>query len=478
MPVVVTATSEAARVEPAASIRKGGSRGPQPIIANTRKHMVWQEVRAAALRQKKSRQQDTPEEQEVQDWRTQWKVTAEERVASPHTCYVVTINVGPRGLQACIERLPEVVQQHDTIPMALHLQDVRITKRRLRTIHDLVKRILPDHTMYASLKQCKRARRYNMGVVTLLRNDVAHNATQVPVSHFLQSGDGESGDSADATVQHCAGRVLVLKTSPTGAPGEVWHLNVYQHTSNASVVSRRQVWDACAAVIRAAKEQGAAVILGGDLNAVTGRGQRQQGMALRAVDKVCQDWIRDNQGKAAANSVLARGGVRSWQDPRGRYNADLDHVVAFPSSIPLSHRRLLQTLEVGLDHLPVSVAFHTASLGEHIVIQPDPGHHVPRLQTTDFTEQEPELRQALAEWWGDKHQGVTTEAHDDAQLHAWLKEATQVYGKVSGWTKHPGAHRPRVLKGHRKLGRELDALYVCRREVQRALDVSSKHGLA
>ena len=214
------------------------------------------------------------------------------------------------------------------------------------------------------------------------------------------------------------------------------------------------------------------------MNAVTGRGQRQQAGGNRAADRECQAWISENQGKAAANSVLDRGGPRSWQDPTGRYDADLDHVVAFPSSIPLSHRRLLRPLESGLDHLPVSVAFHTASLGEHIEIHPDPGHHIPRLQTTDFTAQEPELRQALAEWWGADGDDSLDTALQDGKLHAWLKEATQVFGKVSGWTKHLGAYKPRMLKGHRKLGRELDALYVCRREIQRVLEDSSANGSA
>ena len=37
-------------------------RGPTPTVANTRKHMVWQEVRAAALKQKKHREKPSPEE--------------------------------------------------------------------------------------------------------------------------------------------------------------------------------------------------------------------------------------------------------------------------------------------------------------------------------------------------------------------------------------------------------------------------------
>ena len=201
-------------------------------VANTHRHMAWQEVRAAALKQVKVRKTDSPEAQKVLDWKMRWKVTAAERTSSPRTGHVVTINLGPRGFQACIEGLPGVVEQHDTQPVVIHLQDVRITKRRLRTIHDFAKRILPDYTMYAQLKQCTAARRYNMGVISLVRNDAAHDATQVSVSQFLDQDAEHHEDVAD-TVEQCTGRVLVIKTSPPGAPGEVWHVNIYQHTANA-----------------------------------------------------------------------------------------------------------------------------------------------------------------------------------------------------------------------------------------------------
>ena len=109
-------------------------------------------------------------------------------------------------------------------------------------------------------------------------------------------------------------------------------------------------------------------------------------------------------------------------------------MVAFPASIPVGHRRLLRPLETGLDHIPVSVAFHTATVGEQVIMQPDPGHHVPRLQTADFAEQEPALRQALGEWWSQVEAGTsdTTAPLTDEQLRVQLKAATAVYGKVSG----------------------------------------------
>ena len=91
----------------------------------------------------------------------------------------------------------------------------------------------------------------------------------------------------------------------------------------------------CKRVIQQAKEQGAAVIMGGDFNATAHVGQRAS--ADKAVDRYCRQWIRDLQGTAAVSSRADNlRGVRSWQDPQGRYDADLDHMVAFPASIPMS----------------------------------------------------------------------------------------------------------------------------------------------
>jgi hypothetical protein len=231
------------------------------------------------------------------------------------------------------------------------------------------------------------------------------------------------------------------------------------------------VWEVCANIMRAAEEQGAAVILGGDLNATVAGCARNSGN--KAPDRKCQAWIREQGGMAAVNAAGAEApGKYSWQDPKGRHDADIDHIVAFPSTIPLSHRRLLQPLEPGLDHLPVSVAFHTDTVGPHILMKRDPGIHHPRLQTTDFHEKEPELRQVLDDWWKErvesgKEKGAKV---DDAMVQQVLQEAAQVYGGVSGWTKAPQGPRKRVLKGHSRLLRELDALFVGRRIVQQAVD--------
>ena len=221
-----------------------------------------------------------------------------------------------------------------------------------------------------------------MGVVTLLRNDAALSADVASVGDFLLP-DVDKGKDVTPAVELCTGRVLVLETKPTGARGAVWHVNVYQYTSSAPVAKRRAVWEACTAVIQEAAAQGAAVVIGGDFNATTGQAQRS--LSSRRVDQVCQEWIRANKGVAAHPSRTDNeAGRLSWMDPRGRHDADLDHIAVFPSTIPVSHRRLLPALEAGLDHLPVVASFPTACLGEQVHIEAGPRHHISRVQTQDF----------------------------------------------------------------------------------------------
>ena len=245
----------------------------------THNHMVWQQIRAEALKQKKQRRPAEEGGEMEKDWRRRWQIRACDLPASPASCHVVTVNVGPRGLAVCLGELPSLVVQHDTAPMVIHLQDIRITPRRFKTLRDRIKKVMPDYTPYAFIKRCKGAKRYQMGVMTLLRNDVAHSAEQVPVTHFAPADDTagvvENGAAPRAALEvPCAGRVLVLKTKPPGGAGEVWHINVYQHTANAPAATRAAVWEACSNVIREAEEQGAAVIVGGDLNAAVSVGQR------------------------------------------------------------------------------------------------------------------------------------------------------------------------------------------------------------
>ena len=100
-------------------------RAMHTTVESTRSHMMWQQVRAEAARQKKRRQPLTEEAQGAIDWKRQWRVAGEDR--SDPTCHVVTVNVGPRGLQVCIEDLPHLIGQHNVRQMVIHLQDIRIT---------------------------------------------------------------------------------------------------------------------------------------------------------------------------------------------------------------------------------------------------------------------------------------------------------------------------------------------------------------
>ena len=120
--------------------------------AATHHHMVWQQIRAEVLRQKKRRTAETQDEEAGRDWKMRWRIRAVEVNDTPASCYVVTVNVGPRGLAVCLDELPSIVSQHDTAPMVIHLQDICMTPRRFKTMADRIKKVMQDYTPFAHIK--------------------------------------------------------------------------------------------------------------------------------------------------------------------------------------------------------------------------------------------------------------------------------------------------------------------------------------
>ena len=65
---------------------------------------------------------------ERDSWSVQWRSDPHSRAKGAF--YVVTMNVGPRGLQPCMQRLDECIRGCDVLPAVIHLQDVKLTSRR------------------------------------------------------------------------------------------------------------------------------------------------------------------------------------------------------------------------------------------------------------------------------------------------------------------------------------------------------------
>ena len=55
--------------------------------------------------------------------------------------------------------------------------------------------------------------------------------------------------------------------------------------------------------------------------------------------------------------------------------------------------------------------------------------------------------------------------NDDTQLNTLLKGAARSYGEVSGYTEAPKADKPRWLKGHRAMHRDVATLHRARRMI-------------
>lgn len=401
--------------------------------------------------------------QHHQEWQDKWASTRTFTHGSKQF-KVITLNVGPRGLQQCLEKLTELYRGDNHLPAVIQLQDIKLTHRRARTIHDRMKRLMPDFTFFTSIRPKRAARRYNLGIMTLLRNDVAFGAESVPLRDVLAEVEE---DHRDAILQACAGRVLLTRTHPAGAVGETWHLNVYQHTASAPREVRAHLWLACQHIIKQAAEQHASLILAGDLNAVLTAGARSSGR-LTTVDKQLVRFVTENHGRAAAPATC---GTLSWTCPTGAAAATLDNIIAFPRSVAISEQHVLPSLSNELDHRPVAVTFDSAIFGHLAEKPPADTHHVPRIKTIDYSEQEPLLRHAIQEWW--MNAGVAAhniwKVNDVNGLQQLLHGASAAYAEISGMTEAPKASRPLQLKGHKAIQREMDALFVVRKQVHELL---------
>eukprot|EP00961_Rhodomonas_salina_P236583 3197308-Rhodomonas_salina.1 len=84
--------------------------------------------------------------------------------------------------------------------------------------------------------------------MTLIRNDVAFSTTLVHLSDLLPDAD-------HLLLPKTAGRLLVLKSKPTGAHGELWHVNLYAPTNSASPTHRNAFYTVWEAALSAARER-------------------------------------------------------------------------------------------------------------------------------------------------------------------------------------------------------------------------------
>eukprot|EP00961_Rhodomonas_salina_P040764 547743-Rhodomonas_salina.1 len=116
----------------------------------------------------------------------------------------------------------------------------------------------------------------------------------------------------DADIKCNEGRLLLIRTQPTGALGPVWHLNVYNHCASAQQEKLAPMWRVCSEILMEAQAQGAAVILAGDLK-VTIHNKESTELAVGETDFL-------------------------WNAMASGQEADLDHVVAFPADIQMSRK--------------------------------------------------------------------------------------------------------------------------------------------
>ena len=398
-------------------------------------------------------------------WHRKW--TAVDPLPTSSRTIIITLNVGPRGLQVCLRHLPQLLTHLAALPMAIHLQDTKISQRRSRTIHDQLKRLLPDYTAFHSIRSQGRARRYNLGVTTLLRNDIALSGQRLSLAAMCP-------DLSAETLNLCEGRLLLLKSAPAGAKGAVWHLNVYMPPGSASAASRAAMYTAVDSVLCAAAEQGAAVVSAGDFNATSHDSQRRVLRPTSQPDRRFRTLIHNHSGAIALRPPQSTS--YSWEDLAGRAAADLDHVLVFPAAAGISERTLLPRLEPGLDHLPVMAKLSEEVMGSPVRVEADPNYHRRRVRTQEHHQLLPAVSQSIAKWWSnlDAHERDDNYA-DPALLEFLLRGATDAYALVAGWTGPPVPGGPRLLRGHKALLREMDCLFTLRKHLHSLIQHAEKH---
>ena len=168
-----------------------------------------------------------PVTHELQDgaWKTKWSSPGS-KWADHGECVCVSAQLGPQGLEASADGLPGLIASQKQKPMFLMLQDIRSTRRRMRGLEQRLRGLCPDYTVYFTIRPPTTSHRYNLGVATLVRNDVALHATKANIPGIIDWA--AHGELQEQYREAANGRLLLVKAKPAGAAGAVWLLNVYQ----------------------------------------------------------------------------------------------------------------------------------------------------------------------------------------------------------------------------------------------------------
>ena len=358
-------------------------------------------------------------------WQRQW-TSPGNKWADGGECICISAQVGPQGLEASAGALPAMIASQPHKPMAIMLQDIRATRRRMRGLEQRLRTLCPDYTVFFTIRPPTVARRYNMGVATLVRNDVALKATKADVPAMI---DWESyGQLPEHHRDAVHGRLLLVKTKPAGAAGPVWLLNVYQHADAGAREAKRQVYFVCTAIAQCAADEGAALLMVGDWNATLDEGQRPSGTrGVKTADKDFREFAQ-RVGVRPAHGLVHD--EVSWESTGNiRHRADIDHLLALPSSVAMSARRFARPLNCSNDHQPIVVTLDHAVFGSPIPALMDPApNEMPedRINVVELEAHRHNVVSALQGWWGDRIE------KDPASLHGHLQQARRIMGTIVG----------------------------------------------
>ena len=336
----------------------------------------------------------------------------------------------------------------------------------MRGLEQRLRDLCPDYTVFFTIRPPTVARRYNLGVATMIRNDVGLHATKADIPTLV---DWEAhGELAEHFTTAAQGRLLLVKTKPAGAAGAVWLLNVYQHADAGARKERKQVFFLCTVIAQKAAEEGAALVLAGDWNAAIDLGQRPtQKRRTRTSDTDLQAFVQEIQCRPAHG---LQHGEYSWESAANvRHRADIDHLMVVPSSVAMSSRRFARPLNPSNDHCPIVVTLDHEVFGSPVPSLLDTPPETHRIRVGELDAHRHTVVAALDKWWETatlkQPPATKAELEDPESLRTRLHEASGIMAGIVGYTKgvKGKSRKAKQLPGHARLLRETDVLYHLRK---------------
>ena len=146
----------------------------------------------------------------------------------------------------------------------LHLQELWLTQSTARSLRNLVAETLPEYHLCLDHKQADNPQAPTLAIATLLRREVAQHTTRVP-AELMAPHQATTTHTQDRT----RGHLLVFCHTPPDQDAAIILINVYMPPVGGDEAKRNHLDTLLRQVMTQAQDEGAMVLLQGDLHATT-----------------------------------------------------------------------------------------------------------------------------------------------------------------------------------------------------------------